>query len=425
MHSIREEVVEESFSDVFQFSNFQVMESSMRNVFYVSMSILVVVAIVIFCGCSQDQSTAPNTSTDALSQKATTSPDSKIVLVGFKGNRPDDALKAAGATITREYKHLPIVVASMPTSNVNQLKNNPNILYVANDDIREFTAQTLDWGVDRIDAEYVWTNSVYDGSGVNVAILDTGGDMDHPDLTWAGGWSAVNEPDTYFEDKVGHGTHCAGIVSADNNDIGVVGVAPNCDIYAVQISNNKFIYEQNVLAGIDWILGTHSDGDPGNDIQVVNMSFGGTYENPAEGAAMLEMYNAGILLVSSAGNSSGPVGYPAKYSYVMAISASDVYDDFADFSCFGPEIDLVAPGVRIYSTYKRGKYWPLSGTSMASPMVVGAAAVAMQKYPNYTHEQIRSLLKNNAEDIGLNAYQQGSGLVDVEKAVLGTTNGDN
>ncbi len=396
----------------------------MQRIFSLFISVVLISAIVLLGGCSSDRSTSPDTSTVALSQKTTTSPESKVVLVGFKGNRPDDALKAAGATITREYNHLPIVVASMPEGNVNRLKNNPNVLFVANDDIRYFTAQTLDWGVDRIDAEYVWTNSSYDGSGVKVAILDTGGDMDHPDLTWAGGWSAVNEPD-YWEDKVGHGTHCAGIVSANNNDIGLVGVAPNCDIWAIQISNNRFILEQNVLAGIDHIIDMLDDTDPNNDIQVVNMSFGGAYENPAEGLAMLEMYNRGVLLVSSAGNSSTSVGYPAKYSYVMAISASDQYDNFASFSNFGPEIELIAPGVRIYSTYKKGKYWPMSGTSMASPMVVGAATVAWQKNPSYTHEMIRALLNGTAEDIGLSDNQQGNGLVDVENAVLGTTNGDN
>ncbi len=387
-------------------------------------SLLIAAAMFLFAGCSSDMSTAPDSSTNALSQKLDSAPGTKDVLIGFSNGRPDDALSAAGAVIKREYNYLPIVFASVPENNVNRLKNNPNILFVANNDIREFHAQTLDWGVDRIDADYVWTNSVYDGSGVNVAILDTGGDMDHPDLTWAGGHSVVHDDPNDFEDKVGHGTHCAGIVSADNNDIGVVGVAPNCDIWAVQISDNKFIYTDNVIAGIDWIIGTHFDSDPNNDIQVVNMSFGGSYENTAEGAAMLEMYNEGILLVSSAGNSSTVVGYPAKYDFIMAISASDQYDAFATFSNFGPEIELVAPGVRIYSTYKRGKYWPLSGTSMASPMVVGAAAVAWQKYPNYTNEQIRALLNGTAEDIGLTDYQQGNGLVDVEKAVLGTTNGD-
>lgn len=398
----------------------------MKKFLFSSILVLTVTALLILAGCSQDQSTAPDTSSAVLSQKATASTDSKVVLIGFRGNRPDDALRAAGATITREYDYLPIVVASMPADKVNQLKNNQNILYVANDDIRYFTAQTLDWGVDRIDAEYVWTNSSYDGSGVDVAILDTGGDMDHPDLTWAGGHSVVADDPDYWEDKVGHGTHCAGIVSADNNSIGVVGVAPNCDVYAVQISNNRFIRSQNVLAGIDWIIGTHYDADPNNDIQIVNMSFGGTYENPAEGAAMLDMYNLGILLVSSAGNSAGPVGFPASYSFVMAISAIDQYDNFYTYSCFGPEIELTAPGVRIYSTYKKGKYWPMTGTSMASPMVVGAAALAWQKYPGYTNEQIRTVLKNNAEWMSnLTAYQQGSGLVDCEKAVLGTTNGNN
>jgi len=383
-----------------------------------------VVAALMLSGCSQEQSTAPDTSSAVLNQKVSTSPSSKDVFIGWNGNRPDAALAAAGVSIKREYKYLPIVFASVPEKAIGNLRNHADVKFVSQPAHREFHAQTLDWGVDRIDAEYVWTNSSYDGSGVNVAILDTGGDMDHPDLTWAGGFSAVNEPD-YWEDKVGHGTHCAGIVSADNNDIGVVGVAPNCDIWAVQISNNRFILTQNVLTGIDFILGTYYDADPDNDIQVVNMSFGGAYEDPAEGAAMLEMYNHGILLVSSAGNTSGPVGYPACYSYIMAVSASDKYDAFADFSSFGPEVELIAPGVRIYSTYKRGKYWPMSGTSMASPMVVGAAALAWQANPGYTHEQIRALLNGTAEDIGLTAYQQGNGLVDCENALLGTTNGNN
>jgi len=234
------------------------METSMRKSFLALATFVLLATALLLGGCSQSPTTAPDDSSAELSQKAI-SPDSKVVLIGFKGNRPDDALRAAGATVTREYSHLPIVVASMPAGNVNKLNNNPNILFVANDDIREFTAQTLDWGVDRIDAEYVWTNSVYDGSGVNVAILDTGGDMDHPDLTWAGGYSVVNEDPNFWDDRVGHGTHCAGIVSADNNDIGVVGVAPNCDIWAVQISNNRFIMSQNTIAGIDWIMGTHFD----------------------------------------------------------------------------------------------------------------------------------------------------------------------
>lgn len=396
----------------------------MKKSIYAVLTLTMLATLLLIGGCSSDKSTSPNLSTDNLAATKPVVDDLKTVLVAFKGNRPDDALKAAGATITREYSHLPIVVASMPAGNVNSLKNNPNVLSVSNDDVRMFHAQTLDWGVDRIDADYVWTNSVYDGTGVKVAILDTGGDMDHEDLTWAGGYSVVNDDPTYFEDKVGHGTHCAGIVSADNNDLGVVGVAPNCDIWAIQISNSKFIYTQDIIDGLNHILGMVTDSDPNNDIQVVNMSFGGYYENEAEGLAMEALYDEGILLISSAGNESGEVGWPAKYDFIMAISASDQYDAFAYFSNFGPEVELIAPGVRIYSTYKKGKYWPLSGTSMSCPMVVGAAVVAFQRYPNYTNEQIRSLLKNTAEDIGLTSDQQGSGLVDVEKAVLGTTNGD-
>ena len=185
----------------------------MRKLILLSLSLMVVAAL-IFCGCSQNQSTAPDTSSAALSQKVTTSPN-KDVFIGWSGDRPDAALAAAGAAIKREYKYLPIVFASVPEKAIGNLKNHADVKFVSPPAHREYHAQTLDWGVDRIDAEYVWTNSSYDGSGVNVAILDTGGDMDHPDLTWAGGFSTVNAPD-YWEDRVGHGTHCAGIVSADS-----------------------------------------------------------------------------------------------------------------------------------------------------------------------------------------------------------------
>ncbi len=396
----------------------------MRKLFLVSFSLLVAAAMIMVGGCSQEHSTSPDTSSAVLGQNATTSPGTKDVLIGWAGNRPDAALNATGASIKREYSHLPIVFASVPENNINRLKSNPNILFVESPVVKGFTAQTLDWGVDRIDAEYVWTQSSYDGSGVNVAILDTGGDMDHPDLTWAGGYSVVSRDPNDFDDKVGHGTHCAGIVSADNNDFGVVGVAPNCDIWAVQISDSKFIVTQDIIDGINWIIGTYYDADPNNNIQVVNMSFGGP-ESQAEGLALEELYDLGVLLVSSAGNASGPLAYPESYPFVMAITASDIYDNFATYSNFGPEVELIAPGTRIYSTYKRGKYWPMSGTSMACPMVVGAAALAWQANPGYSRDQIRDLLNSTAEDIGLTAYQQGNGLVDCEKAVLGTTNGNN
>lgn len=395
----------------------------MRKLILLSMSLMAVAAFML-SGCSQDSSTAPDTSSAVLSQSATTSPGTKDVFIGYSGNRPDEVLAAAGAAIKREYKHFPIVFASVPENALQGLRQNANIKFIEEPVHREYHAQTLDWGVDRIDAEYVHATSGNRGAGVNVAVLDTGADMDHPDLTFAGGYSAVTGSYTSWDDKNGHGTHCSGIVSADDNDIGVVGVAPECNLWMVQISTKRFIAMDDIIAGIDHCYDTHFDADPNNDIQVMSMSFGGPGSS-AEELALQACYDIGILLVTSAGNTAGDVTSPADYECVMAVSAIENGDGFYDYSAFGPEIEITAPGVRIYSTYKMGRYRSLTGTSMACPMVAGAAALVMSDNPTWTHEQVRSHLKATAEDIGLTAFQQGSGLVDCENAVLGTTNGDN
>ncbi|UCD62905.1 MAG: S8 family peptidase [Candidatus Zixiibacteriota bacterium] len=396
----------------------------MQKHLYTFVTILMIGALLMTGGCSQDRSTAPDTSPTVLTQKIATPTGNKDVFVGFSNSRPDAALSAAGAAVKREYKHLPIVFASVPEQAIGQLKNNPNVLFVEEPVQREYHAQTLDWGVDRIDAEYVHATSGNRGAGVNVAVLDTGGDMDHPDITWAGGYSVVYNSYTNWDDKNGHGTHCSGIVSADDNDIGVVGVAPECNMWMVQISTRKFLAMDDIIAGIDFCYGTHFDGDPNNDIQVMSMSFGGPGSSSEE-LALQACYDIGILLISSAGNTGGAVTSPADYDCVMAISAIDQYDAFYTYSAYGPEIEVTAPGVRIYSTYKMGRYRTLTGTSMAGPMVAGAAALIWSDNPGWTHEQVRARLHATAEDIGLNVYQQGYGLVDCENAVLGTTNGDN
>ncbi|MDF1545366.1 MAG: S8 family peptidase [bacterium] len=390
------------------------------------MAFIGLLAIMLFTwGCSSDMTTAPDTSgTDLTSAMNSNGAERVSVLVGFvKGNRPDAALTAAGGSILKEYKHVPAVYVSIPTSARNALERNPNVLYVEQEMMRDYIAQTLDWGVDRTDADYVWANSSYTGTAINVGILDSGGDMDHPDLTWAGGYSATDSDPTYWEDKVGHGTHVAGIISADNNDIGVVGVAPDCNVYAVQVGGRR-LSTLDIIEGIDWVIATHYDADPNNDIHVINMSFGGGGSD-AEEAALISADNEGILCIAAAGNESGAVSAPANYACVMAIASSASGDIFSYFSNYGPEIELIAPGSSIYSTYKRGRYATMSGTSMACPMVVGAAALAWSAHPTYTNTQMRDLLKNTAEDIGLTAYYQGSGLVDAENATIGSTLGDN
>ncbi len=385
-------------------------------------AVLIIVTVFVLGGCSSDMSTSPDQSS-AVSHKVATSSGTKEVLIGYTGSKPYSVLQAAGATIKREYKHLPVVFASVPEGNINKLTSNPNISHVVENYTREYSAQVLDWGVDRIDAEVVHASG-NKGAGINVCVLDSGADMDHPDLTFAGGYSVLEDPD-YWEDQNGHGTHCAGIISADDNNIGVIGVAPDCNLYVVQINKSGPIWQDDIMAGYDWVIGTYYDSDPENDIQIMSMSWGGYYTDALEEAAIQTCYGLGILMFAAAGNEEGDIIYPAKFPEVVAVTAMWVDDTFAYFSNFGPEAELIAPGRLIYSTYKRARYFSLSGTSMACPMVAGVAAVAWAQNPGYTSHQIRQLLRDTAEDIGLIFYQQGYGLVDAENAVLGTTGGNN
>jgi subtilisin family serine protease len=336
------------------------------------------------------------------------------VLIGYSGkNAARAALSASMGVVKREYQNFPVIHASLSAEAIEELKNSPNIRYVEEDILRYPSAQTLDWGVDRVDAEYVWANSSYTGAGIKVAILDSGGDSDHPDLTWAGGAAIVGRN---WDDKNGHGTHVAGIIGADDNGVGVVGIAPGCDLYAVKISRSGSFWLSDIIDGIDWCIN--------NGIDVMNMSYGGGYAQ-SEDDACQAAWNAGLLIVAATGNGYGAaVEYPAALSSVMAVSASNNSDGLAGFSSKGPEVEVIAPGDNILSTYKGNGYAYMSGTSMSTPMVCGGAALAWSAHPSYSNQQIRNLLKSSAENIGLPSNDQGSGLLDAEKASLNSTNGD-
>lgn len=268
--------------------------------------------------------------------------------------------------------------------------------------------QTLPWGVDRIDADLAW--SAGNGSGVKVAVLDTGIDLSHPDLAAniAGGYNAVN-PNKAPKDGNGHGTHVAGTIAAVNNSVGVVGAAPAARLYAVKVLGDSGVgWLSDIIEGIDWSIR--------NGMQVINMSFGTSSDSQAFHDAVIAAYNAGITMVAAAGN-NGPadntVNYPARYPEVIAVAATDQADVLATFSSRGPEVDLAAPGVSIYSTYKSSSYATLSGTSMAAPHVAGSAALVLQLKPGLSPAAVRDHLMATAEPIAGSPYP----LVDAQAAV--------
>lgn len=268
--------------------------------------------------------------------------------------------------------------------------------------------EELPWGVDRIDADRAWVAST--GEAVKVGVIDTGIDPDHPDLTVAGGVNTVNTRKSYKDDN-GHGTHVAGTIAAVDNEIGVVGVAPTVELYAIKAFNKRgMAFTSDIIEGIQWCID--------NGIRVINMSFGSSSPSSSETLAIQAAYDEGIVMVAAAGNSGGSVGYPAAYWQTIAVSASDRSDAIADFSSRGPEVDLIAPGVNILSTYLEGAYAWGSGTSMATPHVAGAAALVIWTQPNLSPDGVKSHLALTAEDLELSFSEQGSGLVDAEAAVI-------
>ena len=277
--------------------------------------------------------------------------------------------------------------------------------------------QELPSGIDRVDADlntFANIDGIDERINADIAILDTGVDLDHPDLNVVLGINFTGQG-RGADDKNGHGTHVAGTAAALDNEIGVVGVAPGARIYALKVlDNGGFGDSDDIIAALDWVAAN------AGTIDVANMSLGGwgvVSENVSLREAIQNCVNAGVVVVVSAGNSSADVYWsdgafglaydylPAAFPETSAVSAladsdgkaggtgpsftnGDTDDTLSSMSnyntYFGSEllvvspggaIDLAAPGIYILSTLKGGAYGYLSGTSMASPHVAGAAAL--------------------------------------------------
>ncbi len=343
------------------------------------------------------------------------------VNVGYGAESGRAAAVEAASEVVREFAFdaLTVTVAAQA---VPGLRNRPDVRYVELNGTMEAFAQTLPWGVDRVDADLVHDDGET-GEGADIAIIDTGIDDDHPDLRANVGegkafvdcrGSNCNYP---WSDDNDHGTHCAGIADAANNAEGVVGVSTEATLHAVKVldSNGSGSFS-DVAAGIEWVA------DKGYDVG--SLSLGASSGSQTVKDACQYAYDKGVLLVAAAGN-DGPcsdcVGYPAAYSTVVAVSSTGSDDSLSSFSSTGPEVELAAPGSDVYSTVIGG-YDTFSGTSMACPHVSGAGGQLMAN--GYTNKEARQQLRDTAEDLGLSSNEQGHGLLDVE-AALGGSGGSN
>jgi len=219
-------------------------------------------------------------------------------------------------------------------------------------------AQMVPYGVAQVHAPETWLGRRT--GEVNVVIVDSGIDATHPELaaSYAGGYHVFEDAEPI--DDIGHGTHVAGIVGAANNAFGVVGIAPGVRLWAMKVVDESGRGTMDdVITAVEWVIDQKKET---GGHWVVNMSLGGTSPSIGEQEVFTEAAEAGVILVASSGNTStfsnpAAVEFPAAYPEVVAVGAVGEEKVHANFSNSGPELDFVAPGVRILSTVLSGDYW--------------------------------------------------------------------
>lgn len=272
------------------------------------------------------------------------------------------------------------------------------------------------YGPQKMQAPAAW-DVTKGSSNVVVAVVDTGVQTDHPDLTGktVAGYDFVNNDNNAYDEQ-GHGTHVAGTIAATtNNGIGVAAVAPDVKVMPVRV------LDANGSGTNDWVAsGITYAAD--NGAKVINMSLGGSSGSQALQDAVNYAWSKGVVVVAAAGNSntSSP-SYPAYYTNCIAVAATDSNDARASFSNYGSWVDVAAPGVNIMSSTLGGGYAKYSGTSMATPHAAGVAALVASQ--GKTHTEVRAMLENTADQIAGTGTYWAKGRLNAYRAVIGDENG--
>lgn len=272
------------------------------------------------------------------------------------------------------------------------------------------TADKIDWGVERILAPKVW--SITTGTNVPVAVLDTGVDDTHPDLagTVVGKYNFINDTLTAV-DGHGHGTHVAGTVLALQNGSGMQGASYESKVLAGKVLADDGVgYLSDVVEGINWAVAAGA--------RIVNLSLGTTYDSKLLEDTVNQAASRGVIVVAAAGNTGGTMLYPAAYSSVLSVGATDSSNNLASFSARGATV--VAPGVGITSTLPGNRYASWSGTSMAAPHVSAAAALLIAAGEANVKDKLRSFA-TDLGDPGVD-YKYGYGLINLESSLTAPDN---
>ncbi|APX01141.1 S8 family peptidase [Arthrobacter sp. QXT-31] len=362
-----------------------------------------------------------------------------------------------GAGIGSTGAHLIKVPAGKESQLIESLSRNPNVEYAEPDQLvtaavdepdpnyfpRQYAlhnegqsfnstndtvtvnAGKADADVDAVEAWSVTTGDGTTGGGIKVAVLDTGVASDNDDIAAKVVLSANFSTAATGEDNYGHGTHVAGIVAATRDTEGVTGVCPDCSILDGKVLNDDGSGStSSIVNGINWAVE--------NGAQVINMSLGQRVSSRALEAAVNNAWKSGVVIVAAAGNAGtqAPI-YPGAYTNVLSVAATDNNDAKASFSTYGKWVDVAAPGVNVYSTFPKhpfvlGKqngrsmgYDIASGTSMASPVVAGIAALVWSTPAGTDNKSVRLKVESTADPILGTGSSWAKGRVNACRAVVG------
>jgi subtilisin family serine protease len=265
----------------------------------------------------------------------------------------------------------------------------------------------------QIDAEGAW-ETITEANDIIVAVVDTGIDFNHPDLkdNLLPGKNILN-PDKAPIDDNGHGTNVAGILGAvGNNTKGITGLLWSSKIMPVKALDKEGI-------GTDYEVGEGIRYAVDNGAKVIVLSLGLPYYGPHMEELVRYAEKKGVVVVAATGNEGERINYPAAYPSVIAVGAVDKNNEYLFYSNHGPEIDVVAPGEGIYTTFLDGKYDYNSGTSMAAPQIAALATMILTLNPDYKPSQVRNLIRYSAKNIGKPGWdtQTGYGVIQLGKTL--------
>lgn len=324
---------------------------------------------------------------------------SKRVTTRKGSKRATTGTRKAGVRVKKDAG-LPRIVVRNVARNLGELRSAAST-----------QSDRINWAEQVLGIPSIWTR--FRGRGVRVAVLDTGIDRTHPDLRTA--ISATRDfTGTGIRDLNGHGTHVAGIIAARLNNVGFVGVAPEARLLIGKVlDNNGSGSFQWISRGIDWAVRQRAD--------VISISLGGATGTNGLFTAIHDALRRGVFVTCAAGNEGSlfqnSIGYPGRYGSVITVGSHDEDGNASGFSSRGGELDFLAPGSNIWSTYMNGGYAELSGTSMATPFVAGLAALVIAKHrltrrnrtPLENNEDLREHLSRMATHPGYHDQERGYG----------------